>query len=364
MPEQSQSPDISPRIKVVGVGGGGCNAVSRMFEDRIPGVEYIAVNTDAQALIRCEVPQRMKIGSTLTRGLGVGGNPDLGREAAEESRDELADALKASDMVFIAAGMGGGTGTGASPMIAEMCKELGTLTVAVVTKPFLFEGPKRMKAAEDGIHKLQEKVDTLIAIPNERLLAICDRKVAAQAAFKLADDVLHQAVQAIAEIVTMAGDINLDFADVKAIMSNAGRAWMGIGIGRGENRAVDAAKAALNCPLLDTSIEGAKGVLFNISGGSNLSLAEVHAAAQLITESVDSNATVFFGMVTDNKMEDQVRITLLATGFPVEQLSAEKDTVAQLLETVNITNGGHQDLDLPPFVRRAQQSGRKPRLPY
>ncbi|MEE8442419.1 MAG: cell division protein FtsZ [Dehalococcoidia bacterium] len=338
-------------VKVIGVGGGGCNAVSRMYNERIMGVEYLAVNTDAQHLMQLEIPVKVRIGDKLTRGLGVGGSPELGREAAEESREELYEAVRNSDMVFIAAGMGGGTGTGSCPVVAEIAKETGALTIGVVTKPFAFEGNKRRKQAEDGIQQLKERVDSLIVIPNDRLLAMCDDDVTSDLAFKMADDVLRQGVQSIAELVTISGTINLDFADVKAIMSGAGPAWMAIGSAHGENRAVEAAKAAIASPLLDVSVEGAKGVLFNVTGGSDLTLHEVHAAAEVIEAVVDPNANIIFGMTQDLKMDDEVKITIIATGFPdADTMIPHEDFLFSQLEMVSAN--GSDDLDIPPFLRR------------
>ena len=351
--------DLKPaaKIKVIGVGGGGSNAVARMYRERIPGVEYCTINTDAQALMRSDVPNKIRIGDNLTKGQGVGGNPEAGKHAAEESREDLREAVQDSDMVFIAAGMGGGTGTGAAPIVAELAKETGALTIGVVTKPFTFEGNHRARAAEKGIDWLKDKVDTLIVIPNDRLLAICDHDVTMENAFKLADEVLKQGVQAIAELVTTAGEINLDFADVKAIMSGAGPAWMAIGRGVGENRAVDAAEQAMDSPLLDVSIAGARGVLFNVTGGSDLRLSEVHAASQVISRAVDPEANIIFGMVTDLKMENEVKITVIATGFPSsESIEARDDTVTQLLLEAL---GDESELDLPPFLRRFPKNRRR-----
>lgn len=342
------------QVKVIGVGGGGCNAVSRMYRDRIPGVDYLAVNTDAQHLLRSELPVKIRVGDKLTRGLGVGGNPELGREAAEESREELYEAVRSSDMIFIAAGMGGGTGTGAAPIVAEIGKETGALTIAVVTKPFNFEGRRRTKQAEDGIQQLKDKVDTLIVIPNDRLASICDENVTAENAFRLADEVLRQGVQSIAELVTVPGEINLDFADVKAIMSGAGPAWMAIATGRGENRAVDAAQAAINSPMLDVSIEGARGVLLNITGPSDMTLQEVQQAADVIARSVDSEANIIFGMVTDLKMDDEMRVTIIATGLPsIEGGSFDEDPA--ITELLRGALSEEAQLDLPPFLREEQR---------
>ena len=348
------------QIKVIGAGGGGCNAVSRMFRERVQGVEYLAVNTDAQHLVRCDVPVKIRVGDKLTRGLGAGGNPELGREAAEESREELYEAVRGSDMVFIAAGMGGGTGTGAAPVIAEIAKETGALTIAVVTRPFSFEGAKRRKNTEDGIHRLKDKVDTLIIIPNDRLMAVCEEMVTMENAFRMADDVLRQGVQAIAELVTVPGEVNLDFADIKTIMAGAGPAWMAIGTGRGEDRAVVAARAAVASPMLDVSIEGSKGVLLNITGGSDLTLTEVQRAADVISEVVDPDANIIFGMVTDLKMDDEVRVTIIATGFPsTEGAMLRDDALANLLGTTTL--GEDIDLDLPPFLRRHPATRRRGR---
>ncbi len=344
------SMDGLAQVKVIGVGGGGCNAVSRMYLDRVPGIEYIAVNTDAQHLLRSELPVKIRIGDKLTRGLGVGGDSELGRAAAEESREELYEVLRSADMVFIAAGMGGGTGTGASAVVAEVAREIGALTIAVVTKPFGFEGRKRTKTADDGVHRLKDNVDTLIVIPNDRLTSIVDETMTAENAFKMADEVLRQGVQSIAELVTVPGEINLDFADVKTIMSGAGPAWMAIGHGHGENRAADAAKAALNSPMLDVSIEGARGVLFNITGGSDMTLLEVQQAADLISRSVDPEGNIIFGMVTDLKMEDEVRVTIIATGLPtVEADTLRDDGISDFLREALGEN--ESDLDLPPFLR-------------
>jgi len=331
-----------------------------MYQERIHGAEYLAVNTDAQHLVHLETPTKVRIGDKLTRGLGVGGSPELGHDAAEESREDLYEAVRGSDMVFIAAGMGGGTGTGACPVIAEIAKETGALTIAVVTKPFSFEGHKRYKQAEDGIQKLRERVDSLIVIPNNRLLDLCQEDVTAEMAFKMADDVLRQGVQSIAELVTVSGTINLDFADVKSIMSGAGPAWMAIGSARGDKRAVEAANAAIASPLLDVSIEGAKGVLFNVTGGSDLTLHEVHAAAEVIEQVVDPNANIIFGMVNDLKLDDEVKITIIATGFPgADTLIPNEDYLFSQLELASV-NGG-DDLDIPPFLRRHPAARRRGR---
>lgn len=303
------------KIKVIGVGGSGGAALSRMIDSRIRGIEFVAINTDAQALHHSRSPHKVHIGKMTTRGLGAGMDPELGQKSAEESQDEIHDLLKGSDMVFITCGLGGGTGTGASPIIAEIAKDVGALTVAVVTKPFSFEGAQRMSLAERGLAELAEKVDTLITIPNDRLLQIIDKKTSLLDAFGVVDDVLRQGVQGIAELITVPGLINVDFADVKAIMENTGSALMGIGQASGENRAVDAAKAAIDSPLLELSIDGAKGILFTITGGPNLSMYEVNEAARVITASADPNAKIIFGSVIDEAMGDDVKITVIATGF-------------------------------------------------
>lgn len=312
--------DILPPIKVIGVGGGGCNAVDRMIEEHIFGVEFVAVNTDAQALMLSKAETRIRIGEKLTRGLGVGGDPLLGARAAEESKEDLAEAVRGADMVFITAGMGGGTGTGAAPLVAELARQAGALTVAVVTRPFGFEGSRRRRQAEDGIARLRDKVDTLIVIPNDRLLAICDNRVTMAQAFREADSVLRQGIRGISELITRPGMINLDFNDVKKIMADAGPALLAIGRAHGENRAVEAAKQAISSPLLDASISGARGILFNVTGPEDLLLFEVNMAAQVINEVVDPDAEIIFGAVLDDTMGDEVQITVIATGFADEQV--------------------------------------------
>jgi len=304
------------KIKVIGVGGGGGNAVSSMVEgNNITGVEFIAVNTDSQVLLANKAPTKLQIGEKITKGLGVGGNPELGTQAAEESVEKLKEVLIDSDMVFITAGMGGGTGTGASPIIAKLAKEAGALTVAIITRPFAFEGTRRMVIADDGIEKLRGEVDTLIVIPNQRLMDVIDRKMTLLEAFRVVDSVLGQAVGGIADIITTAGLVNVDFADVKVIMQDSGTALLGIGTGVGENRAQMAARSAVSSPLLDLSIEGARGVLFNISGGSDLTMFEVDEAARIISSSADPDANIIFGAVVKDELIDQVRITVIATGF-------------------------------------------------
>ena len=313
----STLPDLEgfAEIKVIGIGGGGSNAVDRMIESEIRGVEFITVNTDSQALIRSQAPVRIRIGDRVTRGLGAGGNPSVGERAAEESAEEVMEALRGADMVFIAAGMGGGTGTGGAPKVAEIARELGALTIGVVTRPFSFEGPRRRQAAEQGIAALREKVDTLISIPNDRLLAVADKRMPVVDAFKLADDVLRQGIQGISDLITVPGLINLDFADVKTIMSNAGSALMAIGSGSGETRAADAARMAVSSPLLDIAIDGAKGILFNITGGEDLTLFEVNEAAEIVTKAADQEANIIVGAVIDPRLQNEVRITVIATGF-------------------------------------------------
>lgn len=338
------------RIKVIGVGGGGQNAVTRMFKERSPGVEYVVMNTDTQALMRSEVPVKVIIGLQLTHGNGVGGNPELGMRAAEESRDAIFESIRDADMVFVAAGMGGGTGTGAAPFVAQIAKETEALTVAVVTRPFLFEGARRGRAAEEGIKRLREHVDTLLIIPNERLHLICEEEVTADNAFKKADEILQLGVESIVEIVTVAGDINLDFADVQTVMKGAGQAWMSIGTGVGENRAKEAAQQAISNPLLDVSIEGARGVLFNITGGSDLKLSELHEAAEVIQRVVDPDANIIFGLTTDLKMQNEIKLVLIATGFPTEEsFQGSQEHLPALLQ--DALAGDDAQVDIPPFLR-------------
>ena len=345
------NPQNGASIKVVGVGGGGSNAVSRMFRERLPGIEYMVVNTDTQALLRSDVPVRIAIGELLTEGNGVGGNPDLGAKSATESREEVHEAIRGADMVFIAAGMGGGTGTGAAPIISEIVRETDALTVGVVTMPFMFEGGRRMRTAEEGIERLKEHVDTLLVIPNERLHVISDEEITAENAFRMADDVLRLGVQSIAELVTVPGEINLDFADIQSVMRNAGPAWMSIGWGKGENRAKAAAQQAISNPLLDVSVEGATGVLFNVTGGADLRLSELHQAAEVLQRVVDPDANIIFGMANDPKMENEVKLTVIATGFPTAENMREKDD--QIRELLKEALGQDEaEVDLPPFLRR------------
>ncbi len=303
------------RIKVIGVGGGGSNAVNRMIEEGIQGVEFISVNTDAQALLLCKAPTRVRLGDKLTRGLGAGGDPEVGRKAAEESADDLYNVLKGADMVFITAGMGGGTGTGAAPIVAQIAKESSALTIGVVTRPFSFEGGRRMTSAETGIAKLKEHADTLIVIPNDRLLQLADKRSSLNDAFRMADDVLRQGIQGISELITVPGLINLDFADVKTIMREGGAALMAVGRGTGEDRAKTAAEQAISSSLLDITIDGARGVLFNVTGGPNLTLFEVNQAAAIIRETAHPDVNMIFGAVIDPNMGDDIRITVIATGF-------------------------------------------------
>jgi cell division protein FtsZ len=342
------------RIKVVGLGGGGSNAVTRMVRDGVDGVDFIAMNTDAQSLAITEAPTRIQLGEKLVRGLGAGGDHHVGQKAAEENRDEIKEVISGAEMVFITAGMGGGTGTGSASVVAEVAKQSGALTIAVVTKPFGFEGSHRMAVAEDGIKTLMPLVDTLIIIPNDRLFTMCDQKTGVDAAFRLADEVLANGVQAIAQVITVPGMINLDFADVRAIMKDAGPAWMSIGKGSGQNRAVDAAKAALASPLLDVSVSGAKGVLFNVVGGDNLSLFEVNEAAEIIKQAVDPDANIIFGVVRDSRMDKDIKITLIATGFETSSLSGNKVDEAEISGYMETIKGSEEQLDVPAFLRRAQ----------
>ena len=352
----------SPNIKVMGIGGGGSNAVSRMFKDKLPVVEYYSVNTDAQHLFRCDVSHRLAIGQTLTRGLGSGANPDLGRQAAEESRHDIEKALEGADMVFLAVGMGGGTGTGAAPVIAQIAKESGALTVAVVSRPFSFEANMRKKNAEEGIARLKDQVDTLIVIDNDRLLQLNaqgEQTYTWEDALKMADSVLQQGIQAIAEVVTVPGEINVDFADVRTILNNAGPAWLAIGRGKGESRAVDAARQATKSPLLDISMDGARRILFVISGGPTLTLQEVQDAARVIQDMSDPDANIIFGTCRDAKLDDEVKITMVAASFPVvaENQQLREDELERLLQ--DVIPQSEEELDVPSFLRR--QSSNKSR---
>lgn len=307
------------QIKVIGCGGGGSNAVNRMIKEGLKNVEFIVINTDKQALMLSQASQKIQIGDKLTKGLGAGANPEIGAKAADESKDEISQAVKGADMVFITAGMGGGTGTGAAPIVAEIAKSMGILTVGVVTKPFPFEGRKRMMQADMGIKNLKGRVDTLVTIPNERLLSMVDKKTSLLDSFKLADDVLRQGVQGISDLITIPGLVNLDFADVKTIMLDKGLAHMGVGKGTGDNRAQDAAKQAISSPLLETSIEGATGVLLNVTGGPDLGLLEINEAAEIVRGSADPDANIIFGAVIDDNLKEEIRITVIATGFEDDQ---------------------------------------------
>jgi cell division protein FtsZ len=362
------------RIKVVGVGGGGSNAVNRMIEEGIQGVEFVAINTDAQALMLAKAPTRVRIGNKLTRGLGAGGDPEIGRKSAEESAEDLYNAMKGADMVFITAGLGGGTGTGAAPIVAQICREVGALTIGVVTRPFTFEGNRRMQSCEAGMVKLKEHSDTLIVIPNDRLLQIMDKRASLNDSFKMADDVLRQGIQGISELITVPGLINLDFADVRTIMSEGGAALMAVGKASGEDRARLAAEQAISSQLLDITIDGAKGVLFNVTGGPSLTLFEVNQAAALIRETSHPDVNMIFGAVIDPDMTDEIRVTVIATGFERTGMprriahqvarSMEGKTVNRQLESVSVEAQTDQssvefrpqsfnteDLDIPTFLR-------------
>lgn len=350
-------PDIETfaKIKVVGVGGSGGNAISRMIDAKIKGVEFVAINTDAQALHHSKAQEKVHIGKNLTKGLGAGMNPEVGRQAAEENRDEIQEVLKGSDMVFVACGLGGGTGSGAAPIVAETAKELGALTVGVVTKPFAFEGSQRRAIADEALENLKDRVDTLITIPNDRLLSIIDRKTTLVNAFRIVDDVLRQGVQGISDLITRPGEVNVDFADVRAIMEDSGSALMGIGIASGENRATEAARAAINSPLLELSIDGAKGVLFNISGSSDIGMLEINEAANIITETIDPNAKVIFGAVTDDQIrKGEIQITVVATGF---DLPRTKESMPGLITRVPSTSS------VPQRERREERIREREAIP-
>jgi cell division protein FtsZ len=364
--------DLLAKIKVIGCGGGGSNAVNRMIENGVKGVEFITVNTDAQALQNSRSEQKLQIGDKLTRGLGAGANPEVGKKAAEESRELIFNTLKGADMVFVTAGMGGGTGTGAAPVIAEIAKECGALTVGVVTRPFTFEGRKRAMQAEQGIAALKEKVDTLIVIPNDRLLEIVDKKTPMLEAFREADNVLRQGVQGISDLIAVPGLINLDFADVKTIMTERGSALMGIGEATGENRAAEAAKKAIQSPLLETSIDGARGVLMNITGGANLSLYEVNEAADIVASASDLEVNMIFGAVIDESFKDEIKVTVIATGFehkaaPAQPARKPSPNTAAPTEPANDNRGASNlrpfggqtsgdQLDIPTFLRNRGRS--------
>jgi len=364
MPNQLES---FARIKVVGVGGGGCNAVDRMIDEGLQGVEFVAVNTDAQALMLSKANRRVRVGEKITRGLGSGGDPETGRKAAEESAEELYEVMRGSDMVFITSGMGGGTGTGGAPIVAQIAKEVGALTIGVVTRPFTFEGSRRIQSAESGITKLKEQADTLIVIPNDRLLQIVDKRANLQSAFRMADDVLRQGVQGISELITVPGLINLDFADVRTIMSEGGAALMAVGIGKGEDAARVAAEQAISSQLLDITIDGARGILFNVTGGPELTLFEVNQAAAIIKETAHPDVNLIFGAVIDPNLKDVVRITVIATGF--ERTGVPRRMVEPMVTEVQPTITpasipmnqparefqprafNTEDLDIPTFLR-------------
>ena len=360
MPEHFNnfSPDRvgTATIKVVGVGGGGQNAVSRMYRDPIPGAEYIIVNTDKQAIELSPVPVRLRVGDGTARGLGVGGDPSKGRQCHEEDKELIKQALEGADLVFVAAGMGGGTGTGGAPVVAEVAQEIGALTIGVVTKPFGFEGSHRGRKALEGIEELRQHVDTLIVIPNDRLLAMSDEALTMNNAFKMADNVLRQGVQSIAELILVPGEINLDFADVKAVMTNAGHAWMAIGKGTGPDRAIEAAEEAINSPLLEVDIDGATGVLFNITGGSDLTLDEVHRASEVISGRVHPDANIIFGTVTDPSMDNEIRMTVIATGFRAAG-DGDSETEADRIARMAIEDPSL--MAIPPFLRHHPAARRR-----
>ncbi len=364
MMSPTRNNDVLPPIKVVGVGGAGCSAVNRMAAEKIPGVQLVAVNTDGQALLNTSADVQIRIGDKLTKGLGAGTDPARGLRAAEESREELKEAVRGAEMVFVTAGMGGGTGTGASPIVAEVAREVGALTIGIVTRPFGFEGARRGERAEEGIEALQDRVDTLIVIPNDRLLAMCDPKASLVDAFKTADDVLRQGIQGISEVITLPGLINLDFADVRKIMQEAGQALLAIGTGRGENRAADAARSAISSPLLEVNIQGARGVLFNVVG-RDLGLHEVNKAAQVIAEVVDADAEIVFGAALDPSLGDEVKVTVIATGFDaaaglprpayMEGLADEADDDERPRSVTPMRPEALPalDMELPTFLRRS-----------
>jgi cell division protein FtsZ len=361
------------KIKVVGVGGGGGNSVSRMVEGKIQGVELIAINADSQDLHHCLAPQKLLIGKNLTKGLGAGMNPDIGRQAAEENRDEIHEVLKGADLVFITYGLGGGVGTGAGPIVAEAARDVGALTVGVVTKPFSFEGSQRMHIAIEGLNRLQDKVDTLITIPNDKLLQTIERNTSLTDAFKVVDDVLRQAVQGISDIIVTPGLVNVDFADLKTVMTGAGSALMGIGRATGDDRAVEAAKAAINSPLLEVSIEGAKGVIFNVAGGADMTMMEINEAAKVITDSIDPQAKVIFGAVTDSQLKKgEIKITVIAAGFGEQALKKEREEKRAEIRTETVSkqeapsvkkpsgfsgqvtpiDSSDEEWDIPAFIRK------------
>lgn len=373
MPRVKPEIETFARIKVVGVGGGGGNAVSRMLNAQIKGVDFIAINTDAQDLHNTKLPIKIHIGKNLTRGLGAGMNPDIGRQAAEENRDEIQDALKGADLVFITCGLGGGTGSGASPVVADAAHDVGALVVAVVTKPFSFEGKKRAAIAEEALLALRDRVDTLITIPNDKVLNLIDKSTSIVDAFNIIDDILRQGVQGIADLITYPGIVNVDFADIKVVMSSAGSALMGIGKATGEDRATVAAKAAINSPLLDISIDGARGILFNVSGGVDLGMNDINEAAKVITESIDPEAKVIFGATHDSRLKKgEIKITVVATGFGadkyngnnngnnvVTQKISENFLTVQKKSAINIEIIDEEDWDTPAFLRKRKDKDEK-----
>ena len=348
------------KVAVIGVGGGGSNAVNRMYRNKIPHIQYATINTDAQALSNSDVPSKLRVGDRLARGMGVGGNPEKGRLCHEEDREHILELVDGQDMVFIAAGMGGGTGTGGAPVVASVAKEAGALTVGVVTKPFAFEGSQRTKQATEGVASLEQQCDTLIVVPNDRLLLASETNISMDMAFRRADDVLRQGVQSIAELILVPGEINLDFADVTTIMKNAGPAWMAIGTGKGEDKAIEAAEMAISSPLLEQTIDGAKGVLFNITCGSDLSINEIEQASQTISSVVDPEANIIFGTVTDERLNNEMRITLIGTGFPTLNSSYKSEKTESNRTSINRSNTSQEssnsnnqnDLDIPPFLRK------------
>ena len=339
------------KIKVIGVGGGGSNAVNRMAKSDLGGVEFYAVNTDIQALQYVTVANKVQIGEKVTKGLGAGGDPSMGAKAAEESREELRQLVRGADLVFVACGMGGGTGTGGSPIVASLAKESGALTIGIVTKPFGFEGTHRQEVAADGIGQMQAACDTMIVVPNERLLVLCDRKMRVESAFRTADDILFQGVASIAGVITTAGEINLDFADVQAVMRNAGPAWLAIGYGKGQNRTVDAARSAISSPLLDTSLEGATGVLFSVMGNTDLGLYEMNEAAEIIRKAAHPRANIIFGVAYCKDMDDQVKITLIATGFNYKPGLIDRTSREEELRGLRKCIADESQLDIPAFLR-------------
>ena len=356
--------DSLAELKVVGIGGGGSNAVDRMIEEHVQGVEFIAVNTDAQALVRSSAPTRIRVGDKATRGLGSGGQPSLGQKAAEESLDEIREAVEGADMVFIAAGMGGGTGTGGAPVVADVARESGALTVGVVTRPFDFEGSTRARYAEEGLRNLQERVDTLVMIPNQQLLAVADPKMSVTEAFALADDVLRQGIQGVSDLITHPGLINLDFNDVRAVMTESGTALMAIGEAQGEDRATEAIQQALNSPLLNVSVDGARGVLLNFTGGPDMTLHEVNEAADIVAKAAEPNANIIFGTVIDEAMEGRLQVTVIATGFQTDTAEARptrrrssRPSSSPVVRELDFSSRSREssEVDIPAFLRRRSE---------